>query len=471
MATKFAGARFEYKTIVKVIFILSLFMQIVDSTVVNVAVPTLADEFGVAGTDVDLAIISYLVALAILLSASGWLGDRFGSKRVFLSALAGFTATSALAGTSQSLEQLVGWRVLQGSSAGIMAPLGSAMLFRAFPQNERAKAATAVIGVAVIAPAVGPIIGGALIEYLSWRWIFYVNVPIGLLGLGLGMALLREHSEDRPGRFDVVGFLLSGLGLALVLFAIDRVKDVGLTELSVTLPFLAGLALLAVLVVHQLRVPEPLLKLRLLNGGIFRATNIVALPVYMGFMSLIFLVPLFLQSIRGFSALDTGFAVFPQALGIMISSQVAGRSLYQRIGPRMLLVIGNVGSLVVGLGFAFVISLNTTLRTIQLLSFGRGLFMGLMFIALQTATYAQTTLADTARATTLFSIQRQLGPAIGISVVATVLANLNDGLATSALAERLDGFRTAMIISALFFLIGSMLTPLVRDEDAAATFV
>ncbi len=446
-------------------------MQIVDSTVVNVAVPTLADEFGVDGTDVDLAIISYLVSLAILLSTSGWLGDRFGSKRVFLAALFGFTATSALAGTAQSLEQLVGWRVLQGGSAGIMAPLGSAMLFRAFPQNERAKAATAVIGVAVIAPAVGPIVGGALIEYLNWRWIFFVNVPIGLLGLGLGIALLREQREDDPGRFDVVGFLLSGVGLAFVLFAIDRVKDVGIGDLSVVLPFLVGVALLVVLVVHQLRVDSPLLKLRLLSGGIFRATNIVALPVYMGFMSLIFLLPLYLQSIRGFSALETGFAIFPQALGIMISSQVAGRSLYQRIGPRKLLGVGNLGGLGVGLAFAFVIDLDTKLFTIQALSFGRGLFMGLMMIALQTATYAQTTLADTARATTLYSMQRQLGPAIGISVVATVLANLNDGLASDAFDDRLGGFRIAMIISALFFLAGALLTPLIHDEDAAATFV
>ncbi len=162
----------RYKTAMVVIFVLTLFVQILDGTIVNVAIPTLADAFGVTDTEIDRAIIGYLVGLAVFIPASSWLADRFGSRVVFLSSLTLFTFASALCGASQSLNQLLAFRILQGVGAGVMGPLGAALLYRAFPQNERAKAATAVISVAVIAPAIGPVLGGFLIETLNWRWIF-----------------------------------------------------------------------------------------------------------------------------------------------------------------------------------------------------------------------------------------------------------------------------------------------------------
>lgn len=459
----------EYKTIVKIIFIMSLFIQIIDGTIVNVAIPTLADEFGVADTEIDLAIISFLVALAVFLPASGWLGDRFGSKYVFLSALALFTIASALAGTAASIDQLVAWRVLQGAASGIMTPLGSAMLYRAFPQNERAKAATAIIGVAVIAPALGPVLGGFLIEALNWRWIFYVNVPIGLVALALGITQLKNEFGEVKERFDVVGFLLSGAGLSTLLFAIDRAKDSGFRSSGVLGGLAAGVFLLVVLVVHQLRVDEPLLHLRLLRGGIFRASTVVGFPTYMGFMSLIFILPVYLQSLLGNGPLETGLAMMPQPLGVMVSSQVVGRTLYKKLGPRRLLQIGTVGGLIVGLAFAYLLDLSTSLWLVGALSFVRGLFMGGIFVPLQTATYAQTSYADTAKATTLYGMQRQLGPAVGIAAAATILGSMTNDLPESAKADRLDGFKVAMIVSAAFFAVAALLTQTVKDEDAATT--
>ncbi len=448
---------------------MSLFIQIVDGTVMNVAIPTLADEFDVADTDIDLAIVSFLVALAVFLPTSGWLGDRFGSKRIFLGALTAFTVASALAGTATSLNQLIAWRIMQGAASGVMSPLGSAMLFRAFPQNERAKAATAVIGVAVIAPAVGPVLGGFLIEVLNWRWIFYINVPIGVIALALGITQLRDEKSDEAGRFDALGFLLSGSALALLLFGIDRLKESSFGSTSVWLPLLVGVGLLVVLVVYQLRASQPLLKLRLLSSGIFRATNIVGFPTYMGFMSLIFIIPVYLQSLLDYGPLQSGLALAPQPIGVMISSQVVGRTLYKKVGPRRLLQVGALGALVVGLGFAFLLDLNTSLWLVAGLSFVRGIFMGFLFIPLQTATYAQTSYADTAKATTIFGMQRQLGPAVGIATVATILATMHDGLAESAKTERLDGFFVALVVSALFFAVAGALTVLVKDEDAAST--
>lgn len=459
----------EYKTIVKIVYIMAVFMQILDGTIVNVAIPTLADEFGVDDTEIDLAIISFLVALAVFLPTSGWLGDRFGSKRVFLGALAIFTLASAFAGTSSTLDQLVLWRIFQGVASGIMTPLGSAMLFRAFPQNERAKATTAVIGVAVVAPALGPVLGGFLIEVLNWRWIFYVNVPMGVAALLLGATQLRSEASETNERFDVVGFLLSGVGLAVLLFAVDRAKDDGFGSSLVLIGLAIGVGLLVTLVIHQLRVREPLLHLRLLKKGIFRASSLVSFPTYMGFMSLIFILPVYLQSLLGYSPFETGLAMMPQPLGVMISSQIVGRSLYKRYGPRRILQLGVASAFLIGLAFAFILSLTTSLLVVAVLSFLRGLAMGCVFLPLQTATYAQTSYAETAKATTLYGMQRQLGPAIGIATAATILGSMNNSLPDDALADRLDGFKVAMLASAAFFAIAGVLTRAVRDEDAAST--
>ncbi len=459
----------EYKTIVKVVYIMAVFMQILDGTIVNVAIPTLADEFGVDDTQIDLAIISFLVSLAVFLPTSGWLGDRFGSKPIFLGALTIFTLASALAGTSSTLDQLVLWRIFQGAASGIMTPLGSAMLFRAFPQNERAKATTAVIGVAVVAPALGPVLGGFLIEVLNWRWIFYVNVPMGVAALVLGSTQLRNESGESNERFDVVGFLLSGVGLAVLLFAVDRAKDDGFGSGPVLAGLMAGVALLVTLIIHQLRVKEPLLHLRLLSSGIFRASSLVSFPTYMGFMSLIFILPVYLQSLLGYSPFETGLAMMPQPIGVMISSQIVGRSLYKKYGPRRILQFGIGAAFVIGLAFAFLLNLTTSLWLVAALSFARGLAMGAVFLPLQTATYAQTTYAETAKATTLYGMQRQLGPAVGIATAATILGSMNNSLPDNALADRLDGFRVAMLASAAFFAIAGALSRTVRDEDAAST--
>ena len=176
----------SYKVAVTIVYVLGLFVQILDATIVNVALPTLADEFGVPVTDVEWIVVGYLLALATAIPAAGWLSDRFGSKRVFLGSLTVFTVASGLCGIAPSLDTLVAARLLQGLGAGLITPVGIAILFRAYPLAERATAAAAVVGVAVIAPATGPALGGIIVDSVSWRWIFYVNLPIGILAVALG---------------------------------------------------------------------------------------------------------------------------------------------------------------------------------------------------------------------------------------------------------------------------------------------
>jgi len=454
----------QYKRAMVIVFILTLFVQILDATIVNVAIPTLADEFGVSATRIDRAIIGYLVGLAVFIPASAWLADRFGARRVFLISLTLFTVASALCGMSQTLNQLLMFRILQGIGSGIMGPLGAAMLYRAFPQNERAKAATAVIGVAVIAPAIGPVLGGVLIETLSWRWIFLVNIPIGIFAFVVEFLVVRDFRGEKRTPFDYVGFLLAGVGLGGTLYGVTVAQDLGWTAPLVVLTIGAGIGSLIALPFQARRVEYPLLRFEVFRAPIFRALQVVAFPTYAAFIGVIFLLPVYMQSLRGFSALETGLATFPQAIGVWISSQVVGRRFYMKVGPRRLLLIGLTGGLVVGLALAQV-DLSTGLWTIRTLMFARGLALGLAFIAIQTAIYSQTSVEDTGQATALFSANRQSAPAFGVALVAAILAGSSGSEAEPVLGD----YRLAFVISGLVFVPAIVATFWVHDSDAAAT--
>src|SRR5437016_313080 len=193
-----------------------MFMTILDATIVNVALPTIGRDFGVSATAVDGIAIAFLVSLAISIPASGWLGDRYGGKRVLLTAIALFTGASALCGVASSLAGLIMFRIFQGAAGGMLAPVGMAMLYRVFPPEERIRASAILTVPTTLAPALGPVLGGLFVTELSWRWVFYVNVPIGAAAFAFGAAFVHQPPQASPGRFDLTGFLLAGLGLGLL---------------------------------------------------------------------------------------------------------------------------------------------------------------------------------------------------------------------------------------------------------------
>src|ERR1700749_1407037 len=215
------------KVAVGTVFVAAMFMSILDATIVNVALPTIGRDFGVSATAVDGISIAFLVSLAVTIPASGWLGDRYGGMRVMLAAIALFTAASALCGVASSLGELVAFRILQGAGGGMLAPVGMAMLYRVFPPAERIRAASILTVPTTLAPALGPVLGGLLVTDLSWRWVFYVNVPIGAAALAFGARFLRQRAETRPGRFDLAGFLLSGIGLGSLMYGVSKGPDLG----------------------------------------------------------------------------------------------------------------------------------------------------------------------------------------------------------------------------------------------------
>jgi EmrB/QacA subfamily drug resistance transporter len=463
-----------YKYIVAAVFVVGMFMDILDTTIVNVALPTLGREFHAGTASVEWVVLGYVLSLAVWIPASGWIGDRVGTKKTFLFALAMFTVASALCGQATSLHQLIAFRLLQGVGGGLLVPVGTAMLFRAFPPEERARASAVLIIPTLLAPATGPVLGGLLVDKASWRWIFYVNLPIGIAALVFGALLLREHREPDSGRFDLWGFVLSGGGLASILYGLSQGPSRGWASTAVVVALVGGLGAFALLVVVELRARAPMLKLRLYGDRMFRNSNIASFFAYGSFLGVLFLLPLFLQNLRGLSAIESGLTTFPQAIGVLVFSQVAGR-IYRRVGPRRMMVWGLFGAALVPLALTQV-DLATSLWWIRILMFIRGGFMAFAFIPLQAATYATITPADTGRATALFSTNRQVAVSVGIASLATILTTFTarhlGHLAPTSVAGRsaqVAGFHYAFLAASVFALVGSASALLIRDEDAART--
>lgn len=464
-----------YKWLVAVVFVTGIFMDVLDTTIVNVALPALGRHFRASDTTLAWVVTAYLPSLAVWIPASGWLGDRFGTKRVFLVALALFTVGSALCGLAGSIGVLIACRVLQGVGGGMLTPVGTAMLFRAFPPHERAQASAVMMVPIGVAPTLGPILGGLLVDEASWRWIFYANLPVGVLGFLFALACLREHREEHVGRFDPWGFLLAGTGLPLVLYALSQAPGAGWGAPRVVGPGLAGAALLTLLVVVELRVREPMLGLRLLGDRMFRLGNAVTFAVSAGLLGVLFLLPLYLQQLRGLSALRSGLTTFPQALGVVAVARLAS-TLYPRLGPRRLL-IGAMAVMALSTVPFLWVGLTTSLWWIRAVMLARGVALGLASVPLQAASYATVRPRDMGRASALYSANRQVAASFGVAVLATVLVERTKTAAasmgpTSAVGLRqaaLRGYHDAFLAAVLIAVIGVAAACLIRDEDAAAS--
>lgn len=455
--------------VVAIVYVAAMFVTILDTTIVHVTLPTLADEFGVGIGSIEWVVTGYLLSLAVWIPASGWIGDRIGTKRTLLFAIAVFTVASALCGMSTSLGQLVAFRILQGVGGGMLAPVGLAMLFRAFPPERRAQASKVLIIPTAVAPALGPIVGGALIESASWHWVFLVNVPIGIAVFVFGAVYLHEHREPAAGRFDVPGFLLAGGALALILFAMSEGPKSGWGAPITVATGVAGLAAAVALVLVELRTAQPMLTLPLLRNRLFRSTNAVSVFATAAFMGTLFLLPVMLQQVRDATALESGLTTFPEALGVLAVSQLVGR-LYSRVGPRALMVFGMaaMGVLLVAVSR---VGLETSEWTIRGLMFALGGSFAFLIIALQASSFATIAPADTGRASALYNTQRQVSQALGVAVVASTLAAFLASGADGSSASDLGAYQKAFLVTAVIAFVGSIVAIRVPDADAHATRV
>ncbi|MFC8717982.1 DHA2 family efflux MFS transporter permease subunit [Kitasatospora sp. NPDC057198] len=399
--------------------VLTTFICIVDGAITTVALPSIARQFDLAPAALTGVVVVYPVCLSMMIPASAWLIERHGGRRTLLLSLAVFTAASGLCGAAPNLTALVGARALQGFAAGLLMPTSQALLFRTFSQAEQVRLSRLMVIPQQIAPAIAPLLGGLLVTGLSWRWVFYVNVPFGAAAVLFGALFLAEHRDHAAGRLDLPGLLLCGAATATVMYGVCAGPDLGWGRPRVLGALAAGAVLLVVAVRQQLRTPEPVLRLRLFRDRLFRDTNLVSLVGYVPMLGAMFLGPVFIQEARGGSALDSGTTTFTEAFGVLVTMQVVG-AVYHRVGPRLIIGTGLFGVAGVMLLFATA-DAGTSLWALRGYMFLLGLAMGAVFIPTTIASFSTVDRADVAHAATLNTVVRQAGSALAPAVVTSVL--------------------------------------------------
>ena len=417
------GGGLSYKWILAMVVILGVFMSILDQTIVNIAIPRLETAFGADIHSVQWVLTGYILAQGVATPLAAFFSDTLGIKRFYMISLAAFTLGSALCGIAWSLPVLIFFRVLQGLGGASLFPLSITLLFREFPPAERGIAMGAFGVPALLAPAIGPTLGGYLVTYAGWQLIFYINVPIGILALVLSGLLIREYRSDLHPRFDFPGFFFVALGLATVLYALSSASTDGWGSGTV-LGFLSvGLLSLIIFVIVELTIANrggsPLLDLRLFANGMFRAGIIANLFVIFSLFGGIFIFPIYLQNLRQLSAFQAGLTLLPQALASMVSVLVGGR-LVDRFGVRTVMI---PGLLILGIAtwqLTF-LDLHTTYSWFQFLLILRGVALGLSIQPLTVAMLSEVSPRQLAQASSISTVSRSVASSLGIAVLATLI--------------------------------------------------
>jgi len=422
----------------------ALFMENLDSTVLSTALPAIAQDFNEDPIRLKLALTSYLIALAVFIPASGWLADRFGARLIFRLAILVFTLGSIACGLSNSIPEIVAARIVQGMGGAMMVPVGRLVIMRTIPKAELISAMAWLTVPALTGPVMGPPLGGFITTYFDWRWIFWVNVPIGIAGLILATLYIPDVRAETRTRFDTLGFLLSGVGLALV---VSGGTNLGLKVLPDSLIW-SMLALGTVLLVgyyfHARRSDAPILDLTLFSVRTYRTAVLGGSLFRIGVGATPFLIPLMLQLVYGLSPFASGLTTFAGALGAIAMKFVAPPVL-RRLGFRTILIVnGLICALFIGLPAAFDLSTPVMVFTVVLLI--GGFFRSLQFTSTNSLAIADIEADRMSKATSMSSVLQQLSISVGISIAAMTLELSRVARGTTAL--------TVADFSAAFVVIG-----------------
>jgi EmrB/QacA subfamily drug resistance transporter len=427
----------------------ALFMENLDSSVLATALPSIAASLGESPLKLNLAITSYLFSLAVFIPVSGWVADRFGARTVFRIAIIIFTVGSLLCGLADSFWTLVGARVLQGFGGALMVPVGRMVILRSIPKSELLRAMTWLTVPAMIGPVIGPPLGGFLTTYLSWRWIFWINLPIGLLGIVLVSLYIPNIREEKVPPLDWRGFLMSAFGLCGLVFGFETIGRGLLPDTAVAGLLVVGAIGIALYLRHARRHPHPLIDLSLLKVPTFRAGMAGAFLFRIGVGAMPFLLPLMLQLGFGLSAFESGMITFVSAAGAM-SMKVTAGPILRHLGFRRVLI---ANALISG-GFIAVCGLfrpDLSHALIMGLLLMGGFFRSLQFTSTNTLTISDIPNNQMSRATSFTSMMQQLSLSAGVAVGAMVLhATVSYGGGVDQI--RADSFAPA------FFTVGAIAT-------------
>jgi EmrB/QacA subfamily drug resistance transporter len=403
------------------VVVVGAIMSILDTTIVNVALDTLSRDLHSSLADIQWVATGYMLALAAVIPVSGWAAGRFGARRLWIASVILFTLGSVLCGLAWSTESLIAFRVLQGLGGGMIMPVGQMVLTRA-AGPARLGRVMSVVGLAMIlAPIFGPTIGGLLIDHLDWRWIFYVNLPVGIIGVIMGLRLLPAIEEGvQRTRLDRVGFGLMAVGVPLVVYGLAEIGQQGsLSAPQAFGPLVIGLALVAAFILHALRADEPLLNVRLFRNASFSSAALTTFVLGGALFGAMLIMPLYFQLVRGEDAVATGLLLIPQGVGAAFAMGLSGR-LTDRVGGGIVALLGLGVTLVTTIPF-IAIGATTGYVLIAAAMLGRGFGIGLTMMPAMTAAYSRLQPSDIAHATPQLNVLQRVGGSIGTALLTVVL--------------------------------------------------
>lgn len=403
------------------VVVLGAIMSILDITVVNVAINRLSVEFKTSLETIQWVATGYTLALATVIPLSRWAADRFGTKRVYLTAITLFVGGSALAGTAWSIESLIFFRVLQGLGGGMIMPAGMTILTQA-AGPQRVGRVMSVLGVPMLlGPIFGPILGGWLVDDISWRWIFFINVPIGALAFLLGSRILDKDTPKPAEKLDWQGLLMLSPGLAALIYGLAQVpKEGGIGHPGVLIPAIGGAILIAGFIMRARRTSHPLIDLKLFKNRTFSISSGAMVLFMVAFFGAMLMFPLYYQIVRGETALSAGLLLAPQGIGAMLTMPIAG-VLTDRIGPGRIVQTGFV--VIVGAMIVFTqLGADTSYWLLGGALFVMGLGMGMTMMPMMSAALRTLTKADAAGASTSLNIIQQVGASIGTAAMSVILS-------------------------------------------------
>jgi len=430
---------------ISAVVVIGSIMSILDTTIVNVALATLSRKLHSPISEIQWVVTGYMLSLAAVIPVSGWAARRFGAKQVYLVSVVLFTAGSALCGLATSSTELILFRVLQGVGGGMILPVGQLMMAEAAGPKRMGRVMSVVAVPAMLAPILGPTIGGLIIQNTSWRWIFYVNVPIGVIAVATALRYLPWLKPERADRLDVRGLILMATGLPLLTYGLAEIGVTGgFTSVKVIVPIVLGIALVAAFVLHALKIPKPLLDMRLYRRPTFSSASFAMFCLGAALFGGMILLPLYWQNVRLESVVYTGLLTAPQGLGAACAMPVAGR-LSDRYGGGGLALFGVTLCTIATIPFGL-IGAHTSIAWLSVAMFVRGVGIGFGFLPAMTAAFASLERSELSSATPQLNVLQRVGGSIGTAVLAVVLQRALTGVHTPSGAAAAYG--TAFWVSA-----------------------
>jgi len=441
----------------------AFFMESLDTTILNTAVPAISEALKVAPLSMKSVLASYTLSLAVFIPISGWMADRFGTRRVFASAIGFFTLGSFLCGISTSIHLLVACRILQGCGGAMMVPVGRLTLVRTFAKSELIRTMSFVAIPALIGPMLGPVAGGFIVGYFHWRLIFFVNIPIGLVGLLMVYLHLPDYREEHTHLLDIVGLILFGSGVALLSYVLEIFGEHTLSTLEISGMLAISLVLIAGYGLHARGIPFPLLQLSLFRIRTFSAAVSGSFFTRLGIGGVPFLLPLLYQVGLGFTPIQSGLLIMPQALAAMSTKFLLPRIL-NRVGYRGVLISNTVILGLLLMLFA-TIGLRTPVWVIALQAFIYGAFTSLQYTSMNTLVYADITEEQTSNASSIASTMQQMSISFGVASAGLATAFFIPQSSHSSPRELIHGIHEALLVLGGFTILSTIIFRKLKSGD------